>query len=110
MIQQWMTDTALYRERTLYKSEYGADVRGICLGKNRHDLAWSGSCRDGPNKDMVWRSSHSGTGETNSTSNHEVVCSIPGLAQWVKSPALPCCELWCRSQMGLPSCIAMAVV
>ena len=32
--------------------------------------------------------------------------STPGLAQWVKDPAL----LWCRSQMWLESCVAVAVV
>ena len=33
-------------------------------------------------------SSHCGTAETNTTRNHEVACSIPGLAQWVKDLAL----------------------
>ena len=33
-------------------------------------------------------SSYCGTAETNLTSNHEVVSSILGLAQWVKDPVL----------------------
>ena len=36
-----------------------------------------------------------------------LISFIPGLAQWVRDPALP--ELWCWSQMQLRSCVAVAV-
>ena len=36
-----------------------------------------------------FRSSCRGAAELNVTGNHEVAGSIPGLAQWVKDPALP---------------------
>ena len=37
----------------------------------------------------IFGSSHRGTAETNPTSIHEVVGSIPGLTQWVKDLTLP---------------------
>ena len=43
---------------------------------------------NGRDKEAFW-SSCRGTAETNPTSNHGVVGSIPGLAQCVEDPALP---------------------
>lgn len=50
------------------------------LSKQWHILKYKNNCK--------W-SSHRGSAEINLTRNHELVGSIPGLAQWVKDLALP---------------------
>ena len=49
-----------------------------------------GKCKKGQelNKNLSW-SSHCGSAIKNLTSIHEILGSIPGLAQWVKDLALP---------------------
>ena len=52
-------------------------------------------------------SSYCGAVETNPTRNHEVTGSIPGLTRGLSIQH--CHELWCRSQMWLGSCDAVAL-
>ena len=54
------------------------------------------------------RSSHCGSAVMNPTNIHEDSGSICGLAQWIKGSNLAC-ELWCRSQTRLGSCVAVSV-
>ena len=59
------------------------------------------------NKINIFRTCHCGLGVKNLTNIHDDVGSIPGLAQWVKDPALP--QMWRTSQMPLGPGVAVAV-
>ena len=55
-------------------------------------ILWKFKTKISPPKELFriqYWSSHCGAEETDPTRNQEVVGLIPGLAQWVKDPALP---------------------
>ena len=54
----------------------------------------------------LW-SSRRGTVETNPTRNH--VVEVRSLVSLSRLRIPHCCELWCRSQTQLGSCVAVAV-
>ena len=60
----------------------GINIQHVIGYSGQECKVWGGNINLG--------SSHGGPAVTNLTSIHEDVCLIPGLAQWVKDPALPC--------------------
>ena len=59
------------------------------IGEFHAEMVILGNCSKGISKKIATGSSHHGAVEKNLTRNHEDVGSIPGIAQWVKDPALP---------------------
>ena len=71
----------------------GGDVEGVGVKVTRDNSKVLGLSHWGMESQVLGlnsdsRSSHHSAAETNPTKNHEVACSIPGLAQWVEDPGL----------------------
>ena len=75
-----------------------------CCGMGSSPHLGTSTCGKPGQKKSSYRSYPQGAGKENRTRNHEVACSIPGLAWWVKDPGtaascgldLALVWLWCR--------------
>ena len=73
-------------DRDCYKiwtEEFPLWLSGLSLSKSRHQVSDSHLKNHGGIPPVAWQL-------TNPTNIHEDAGLIPGLAQWVKDPALPC--------------------